>query len=92
MSIRLAIYARVSTTNHGQDAGLQTRELRQFGEARGWVKYLREQLRAGSENQHESCRYHPGREASPSCCKFRCKVNCETSPNNTELKGNSLTV
>jgi DNA invertase Pin-like site-specific DNA recombinase len=33
---RVAIYARVSTTNHGQDVGLQTRELRQFAEARGW--------------------------------------------------------
>ena len=33
---RLAIYARVSTVNHGQDAGLQTREMRQFAEARGW--------------------------------------------------------
>ena len=36
MTIRVAIYARVSTTNHGQDVGLQTRELRQFAEARGW--------------------------------------------------------
>src|ERR1700689_3132536 len=36
MSTRLAIYARVSTTTHGQDASLQTRELRQFAEARGW--------------------------------------------------------
>jgi DNA invertase Pin-like site-specific DNA recombinase len=36
MSARVAIYARVSTTNHGQDAGLQTRDLRQFAEARGW--------------------------------------------------------
>jgi DNA invertase Pin-like site-specific DNA recombinase len=36
MSARVAIYARVSTTNHGQDAGLQTWELRQFAEARGW--------------------------------------------------------
>jgi DNA invertase Pin-like site-specific DNA recombinase len=34
---RVAIYARVSTTNHGQDASLQTRELRQFAEARGWT-------------------------------------------------------
>jgi DNA invertase Pin-like site-specific DNA recombinase len=34
MSTRVAIYARVSTTV--QDAGLQTRELRQFAEARGW--------------------------------------------------------
>ena len=38
MSIsRVAIYARVSTTNHGQDVTLQTRELRQFAEARGWT-------------------------------------------------------
>jgi DNA invertase Pin-like site-specific DNA recombinase len=37
MPTRVAIYARVSTTNHGQDVGLQTRELRQFAEARGWM-------------------------------------------------------
>jgi DNA invertase Pin-like site-specific DNA recombinase len=37
MPTRVAIYARVSTTNHGQDVGLQTRELRQFAEARGWT-------------------------------------------------------
>ncbi len=37
MTTRVAIYARVSTTNHGQDVGLQTRELRQFAEARGWT-------------------------------------------------------
>jgi DNA invertase Pin-like site-specific DNA recombinase len=34
--MRAAIYARVSTTNHGQDVTLQTRELQQFAEARGW--------------------------------------------------------
>ena len=34
---KVAIYARVSTVNHGQDASLQTRELRQFAEARGWT-------------------------------------------------------
>jgi DNA invertase Pin-like site-specific DNA recombinase len=33
---RLAIYARVSTTNHGQDVSVQTLELEQFGKARGW--------------------------------------------------------
>ncbi len=33
---RVAIYARVSTTNHGQDVMLQTRELEQFTQARGW--------------------------------------------------------
>ena len=36
MTTRMAIYARVSTTNHGQDVGLQTRDLEQFAEARGW--------------------------------------------------------
>ncbi len=34
--MRAAIYARVSTTNHGQDVTLQTRELEQFAQARGW--------------------------------------------------------
>ena len=34
--MRAAIYGRVSTTNHGQDVTLQTRELEQFAEARGW--------------------------------------------------------
>jgi DNA invertase Pin-like site-specific DNA recombinase len=33
---RVAIYARVSTTNHGQDATLQTHDQHQFAEARGW--------------------------------------------------------
>src|SRR5271157_2786225 len=35
-SNRVAIYGRVSTTNHGQDITLQTRELEQFAQARGW--------------------------------------------------------
>ena len=34
--MKAAIYARVSTTNHGQDVTLQTRELQQFAAARGW--------------------------------------------------------
>ena len=34
--MRAAIYGRVSTSNHGQDIGMQTRELRLFCEARGW--------------------------------------------------------
>jgi DNA invertase Pin-like site-specific DNA recombinase len=37
MTTRVAIYARVSTTNHGQDAGMQTREMRQFTGARRWT-------------------------------------------------------
>src|SRR6266404_8446106 len=36
MTSRVAIYGRVSTTNHGQDVNLQTRELEQFAQARGW--------------------------------------------------------
>lgn len=36
MNARVAIYARVSTTNHGQDVSLQTRDLEQFAQARGW--------------------------------------------------------
>jgi DNA invertase Pin-like site-specific DNA recombinase len=34
---RVAIYARVSTTNHGQDVTMQTRELREYCERRGWT-------------------------------------------------------
>lgn len=34
---RCAIYARVSTTNHGQDVTLQTSELREFAQRRGWA-------------------------------------------------------
>lgn len=33
---RVAIYARVSTANNGQDPTLQTRELREYCERRGW--------------------------------------------------------
>lgn len=33
---RTAIYARVSTTNHGQDVTMQTRDLEHFAQARGW--------------------------------------------------------
>jgi DNA invertase Pin-like site-specific DNA recombinase len=33
---KAAIYARVSTTNHGQDVSMQTRDLEQFAKARGW--------------------------------------------------------
>lgn len=35
--MRTAIYARVSTLNHGQDASMQTRELREYCERRGWT-------------------------------------------------------
>jgi len=35
--MRVAIYGRVSTINHGQDVSVQTRELEQFATARGWL-------------------------------------------------------
>ncbi len=35
--MRAAIYARVSTTNHGQDVTMQTGELEQFTQARAWT-------------------------------------------------------
>ena len=34
---RVAIYARVSTTNHGQDVSMQTSQLRDYCERRGWT-------------------------------------------------------
>jgi DNA invertase Pin-like site-specific DNA recombinase len=34
--MKTAIYGRVSTNGHGQDVGMQTRELEQFTAARGW--------------------------------------------------------
>lgn len=35
--MRAAIYARVSTKNHGQDVTMQTRELQEYCERRGWT-------------------------------------------------------
>jgi DNA invertase Pin-like site-specific DNA recombinase len=34
--VKVAIYARVSTTNHGQNVSMQTRELKDYCERRGW--------------------------------------------------------
>lgn len=35
--MRAAIYARVSTSNNGQDPAMQTRDLREYCERRGWT-------------------------------------------------------
>jgi putative DNA-invertase from lambdoid prophage Rac len=35
--MKCAIYARVSTSNQGQDVTMQTRELQKYAEARGWT-------------------------------------------------------
>lgn len=34
--VQAAIYARVSTANNGQDPSMQTREIREYCERRGW--------------------------------------------------------
>jgi DNA invertase Pin-like site-specific DNA recombinase len=34
---RVALYARISTSNHGQDVTMQTRELREYVGRRGWT-------------------------------------------------------
>jgi DNA invertase Pin-like site-specific DNA recombinase len=36
-TMKVAIYARVSTSNNGQDPTMQTRELREYAERRGWT-------------------------------------------------------
>jgi DNA invertase Pin-like site-specific DNA recombinase len=36
---KVAIYGRVSTTDKGQDVGLQLRDLRKYVEARGWATF-----------------------------------------------------
>src|ERR1700675_1641878 len=37
--MKVAIYARVSTANNGQDPTMQTRELREYAERRGWAVF-----------------------------------------------------
>ena len=53
---RAALYGRVSTINHGQDVGLQTRELSQFAKARGWQifgEYLDEGISGAKDSRPE---------------------------------------
>jgi DNA invertase Pin-like site-specific DNA recombinase len=54
--MRVALYGRVSTSNHGQDVGMQTREFRQFCEARGWQvadEYLDEGISGAKDSRPE---------------------------------------
>ena len=37
--LNAAIYARVSTSNNGQDPTMQTREMGEFCERRGWARF-----------------------------------------------------
>jgi len=51
--LRAALYARVSTTGHGQDVGLQLDELRQVAAQRGWkaVAYVDEGVSGAKDSR-----------------------------------------
>jgi DNA invertase Pin-like site-specific DNA recombinase len=54
--MKAAIYARVSTSNHGQDVGMQTRELREYCERRGFEiagEYLDEGISGAKDSRPE---------------------------------------
>jgi DNA invertase Pin-like site-specific DNA recombinase len=51
--VRTAIYARVSTANNGQDPRMQTRELRDYIERRGW-KFADEYVDEGISGTRDS--------------------------------------
>ena len=51
--VRTAIYARVSTANNGQDPKMQTRELREYCERRGW-KFAGEYVDEGISGTKDS--------------------------------------
>lgn len=62
MSARVAIYARVSTINHGQDVSLQTRELQQFAAARSWTiagEYIDAGVSGSKDSRPELNRHVP---------------------------------
>lgn len=52
-AIRAAMYARVSTTGHGQDVGLQLDELRRMASQRGWqvVEYVDDGVSGAKERR-----------------------------------------
>jgi DNA invertase Pin-like site-specific DNA recombinase len=55
-SVRAAIYARVSTANNGQDSSMQTRELREYCERRGWKitgEYVDEGISGAKDSRPE---------------------------------------
>jgi len=54
--LRVALYARVSTSNKGQDVGLQLDELRQVAGQRGWVvhaEYVDEGISGSKDSRPE---------------------------------------
>lgn len=54
--MRTALYARVSTSNRGQDTDLQLRELREFAKQRGWTvasEYVDEGVSGSKDSRPE---------------------------------------
>jgi DNA invertase Pin-like site-specific DNA recombinase len=54
--VRAAIYARVSTANNGQDPSMQTRELREYCDRRGWKivgQYVDEGISGATDSRPE---------------------------------------
>src|ERR1700679_3315172 len=54
--LRTAIYARVSTSNNGQDTSMQTRELREYCTLRGWKfagQYVDEGISGSKDSRPE---------------------------------------
>lgn len=54
--VRTAIYARVSTANNGQDPKMQTRELHEYCQRRGWkfvAEYVDEGISGAKDNRPE---------------------------------------
>jgi DNA invertase Pin-like site-specific DNA recombinase len=54
--VRTAIYARVSTSNNGQDPSMQTREIQEYCERRGWKvigEYVDEGISGAKEGRPE---------------------------------------
>ncbi len=56
MTNRVAIYARVSTLNHGQDVNMQVRELREYCQRRAWEiagEYIDEGVSGAKDSRPE---------------------------------------
>jgi DNA invertase Pin-like site-specific DNA recombinase len=66
--MRVAIYARVSTTNHGQNVSMQTRELREYCQRRAW-EIEGEYVDAGVSGAKER---RPQLDALLIACRKRC--------------------
>ena len=65
--MKVGIYARVSTTDKGQDVGMQLRELEAYAKARGWTiqeRYLDEGV-SGSQTRP------PGLDRLLAACRRR---------------------